>query len=90
MMILMALCLLVYNLGQRQLIISLKTQKATVRNQLNKPTESHTLRWIFQSLCVGLVPRLEATGLCFQGIHFLIRQGVNSILNLTEERCQIL
>jgi transposase len=75
MMMLMALCLLVYNLGQRQLRISLKTQKATVKNQLNKPTESPTLRWIFQ---------------CFQGIHFLVTQGFQRILNLTEERCRIL
>jgi transposase len=75
MMMLMGLCLLVYNLGQRQLRISLKTQKATVKNQLNKPTESPTLRWIFQ---------------CFQGIHFLITQGIQRILNLTEERCRIL
>ena len=44
MMMLMALCILVYNLGQEQLRISLKTQKATVKNQLNKPTESPSLR----------------------------------------------
>ena len=75
MMMLMALCLLVYNLGQRQLRIALKTQKATVKNQLNKPTESPTLRWIFQ---------------CFQGIHILITQGVYRILNLTNEHCRIL
>ena len=75
MMMLMALCLLVYNLGQRQLRIALKTQKATVKNQLNKPTESPTLRWIFQ---------------CFQGIHILITQGVDRILNLTNEHCRIL
>ena len=80
MMMLMALCLLVYNLGQKQLRISLKTQKATVKNQLNKPRESPTLSWIFQSQCLGLVPRLvreapqkgAATRVCFQGIHFLI------------------
>ena len=75
MMMLMALCLLVYNLGQRQLRIALKTQKATVKNQLKKPTESPTLRWIFQ---------------CFQGIHILITQGVDRILNLTNEHCRIL
>ena len=97
MMMLMALCLLVYNLGQKQLRISLKTQKATVKNQLNKPTESPTLSWIFQSQCLGLVPRLvreaprkgAATGVCFQGIYFLITEGVHRILNLTEEGCQI-
>ena len=75
MMMLMALCLLVYNLGQRQLRISLNHQKATIKNQLNKPTESPTLRWIFQ---------------CFQGIHLLIQQGFKQILNLTEPRCYIL
>lgn len=75
MMMLMALCLLVYNLGQRQLRIALKTQKANVKNQLKKPTESPTLRWIFQ---------------CFQGIHILITQGVDRILNLTNEHCRIL
>ena len=75
MMMLMGLCLLVYNLGQRQLRSSLKTEKATVKNQLNKLTERPTLRWIFQ---------------CFQGIHVLITQGVKRIINFTEERCRIL
>ncbi len=75
MMMLMALSLLVYNLGQRQLRIALKTQKATVKNQLKRPTESPTLRWIFP---------------CFQGIHILITPGVHRILNLTKEHCRIL
>ncbi|RUS92265.1 IS1634 family transposase [Trichormus variabilis] len=75
MMMLMALCLLVYNLGQRQLRMSLKAQKATVKNQLNKPIESPTLRWIFQ---------------CFQGIHLLMIQGFQRILNLTESHRHIL
>jgi hypothetical protein len=70
--------------------ILLNTQKATVKNQLNKLTESPNLDWIFQSLCVGGVPRLEPTGVCFQGIHFLMTQGVYRIINLTEERCLIL
>ena len=74
MMMLMGLCLLVYNLGQRQLRSSLKTEKAPVKNQLNKPTESPTLRWIFQ---------------CFQGIHFVITQGIKRLINLTDEHCQI-
>ncbi len=30
-----------------------------------------------------------ATGVCFQGIHFLTTQGVHRILNLTEDRYQI-
>jgi transposase len=75
MMMLMGLCLLVYNLGQRQLRNTLKTEKSTVKNQLNKLTERPTLRWIFQ---------------CFQGIHVLFTQGVKRIINLNEERCRIL
>lgn len=55
--------------------MSLKNQKTIVRNQLNKPTEVPTLRWIFQ---------------CFQGIHILITQGFQQILNLTESCCHIL
>jgi transposase len=73
MMILMPLCLLVYNLGQKQLRSSLKTEKSKVKNQVNKLTESPTLLCIFQSQCVGRLPRLvrEAplqevtTGVCF-------------------------
>jgi hypothetical protein len=73
MMILMPLFLLVYNLGQRQLRSSLKTEKSTVKNQVNKLTEPPTLLCIFQSQCVGLVPQIvrEAplkevtTGVCF-------------------------
>lgn len=75
MMMLMSLCLLVYNLGQRQLRIALKTQKTTVKNQLKKDTQSPTLRWIFQ---------------CFQGIHLMITQCWQRILNLTDSRCRIL
>jgi hypothetical protein len=35
------------------------------------------------------VPQLEATGVSFQAIHFLITQGVYRIMKLTEERCRI-
>ncbi len=57
MMMLMGLCLLVYTIGQRQLRMTLKQEKAAIKNQLNKLTERPTLRWIFQ---------------CFQGIHVAI------------------
>lgn len=75
MLFLMSLCLLVYNLGQRELRNSLKRIKIGIKNQLGKLTLSPTLRWIFQ---------------CFQGIHLLILNGVNQIINLTSERHFIL
>ena len=75
MMMLMGLCLLVYTIGQRQLRMTLKQEKAVIKNQLNKLTARPTMRWIFQ---------------CFQGIHIVIIQGIQQIINLNESRRRIL
>ncbi len=75
MLFLMSLCLLVYNLGQRELRNSLKRVKIGIKNQLGKLTFCPTLRWVFQ---------------CFQGIHLLTLDGINQIVNLTSERHFIL
>lgn len=56
----MALCLLVYTLAQRQMRAALISSKSTVKNQLGKPTVRPTLRWIFQ---------------CFQSIHLVVLNG---------------
>ena len=71
----MALCLLVYNLGQRQLRQALAQARETIPNQLGKPTASPTLRWVFQ---------------CFMAVHLVVFQGVRQVVNLTDERQQIL
>jgi hypothetical protein len=58
----MALCLLVYNLGQRQLRQALALQDETILpTQLGKLTSSPTLRWVFQ---------------CFMAVHLVVLQGV--------------
>ena len=75
MLCLMSLCLLVYNLGQRELRKNLKRAKIGIKNQLGKLTDSPTLRWVFQ---------------CFQGIHLLTLNGIKQIVNLTDERNFIL
>ncbi len=75
MLFLMSLCLLVYNLGQRELRNTLKRVKIGIKNQLGKLTICPTLRWVFQ---------------CFQGIHLLTLNGINQIVNLTSERHFIL
>lgn len=72
---LMALCLLVYNLAQRQLRKSLEQQGETIPNQLGKPTATPTLRWVFQ---------------CFMAIHLVTINGVTQVVNLTDELKQIL
>lgn len=56
----MGLCLLVYNLGQRALRKALTATKKSILNQVGKPTTTPTLRWIFQ---------------CFQSIHLVIING---------------
>lgn len=71
----MGLCLLVYNLGQRQLRRALVDAGESINNQLGKPTQRPTLRWVFQ---------------CFQDVHLLLVAGVKRIANLTEERRWIL
>ena len=71
----MSLCLLVYNLGQRELRKTLKKSHSKVRNQLGKLTNTPTLRWIFQ---------------WFQVVHFLRINQSQKVVNLTEERSLIL
>lgn len=71
----MALCLLVYTLAQRQIRAALSSSKSTIKNQLGKPTERPTLRWIFQ---------------CFQSIHLVFFNNDKQISNLTEDRKYIL
>lgn len=71
----MALCLLVYTLAQRQMRAALLSSKSTVKNQLGKPTEHPTLRWIFQ---------------CFQSIHLVALNNEKGISNLTNYRQFIL
>ena len=71
----MALCLLVYNLGQRQLRQALAHQDETIPNQLGKLTSSPTLRWVFQ---------------CFMAVHLVVFQAVRQVVNLTDDRLHIL
>jgi transposase len=71
----MAVCLLVYNLGQRQLRNALAQATQTIPNQLGKPTQTPTLRWVFQ---------------CFMAVHVVVFSGVKQIVNLTPERKHIL
>ncbi len=71
----MGLCLLVYTLAQRALRQALTNAKQTIKNQLGKPTATPTMRWVFQ---------------CFQSIHLVILDGVQQIVNLTQEHQGIL
>ncbi len=71
----MALCLLVYSLGQRQIRQALVQSAQTIPNHLGKSTATPTLRWVFQ---------------CFMAVHLVVVSGVKQIVNLTPERRHIL
>ena len=71
----MGLCLLVYTLGQRQLRQALAHQEETIPNQLQKPTSTPTLRWVFQ---------------CFQAVHLVYLNHQIQVSNLTDARLKIL
>ena len=71
----MGLCLLVYTLAQRALRQALAQAKQTISNQLGKPTATPTMRWVFQ---------------CFQSIHLVVLNGVQQVVNLSQEHQGIL
>jgi transposase len=57
----MVLCLLVYRLAEHRLREQLAATRQTVPNQVKKPTDRPTMRWVFQ---------------CFEGVDLLqIRHG---------------
>ncbi len=75
MAMLMGLCLLVYNIGQRMIRQELKKRGEKIRNQVKKWIDNPTLRWIFQ---------------LFQGIHLVEIEGREMVSNLREEIRKIL
>lgn len=50
LLMIMTLALFVYSIAQRRLRQQLKDQNETLPNQLNQPTATPTLRWVFQML----------------------------------------
>jgi transposase len=48
LMMVMTLCLMVYNIAQYKMRKALKEREETIPNQLNKPVQNPTIRWIFQ------------------------------------------
>ncbi len=63
----MVLCLLVYRLAEYRLRTRLADSHQTLPNQLNKPTATPTLRWVFQ---------------CFEGIDLLLIHSAAGMTSL--------
>ena len=76
----MVLCLLVYRLAEQRLRQRLAETGASVPDQLKRPTQRPTLRWVFQ---------------CFEGISLVLmeqekRMKVVQVTGLTEVHLLIL
>lgn len=71
----MGLAVMVYTLAQRQLRQALADADETVLDQRQRPTQTPSLRWIFQS---------------FQAIHRVVLNGQVHISNVTPERLKVL
>jgi transposase len=80
LLMIMGLALLVYALAERKLRQALKEMKASLPNQLGRPTQTPTIRWVFQ---------------LFEGLDILlIRQNelvvVRKLLNLRPVQQQVI
>jgi transposase len=76
LLMIMTVCLMVYAALEYRIQQGLQQQGQTVLNQINKPTDRPTARWIFH---------------CFVGIHVLFHGGqCMGILNLNERHWQII
>lgn len=73
--LIMALTLLVYSLGQRQLRAQLAQADDTVLDQKQRPTRTPTFRWILQK---------------FQAIHLVSTGNAQQVSNLSDERRKII
>jgi transposase len=74
-MMIMTLCLLVYNFAQYRVRKTLKEQNEMVPNQLGKPIDNPTVKWLFQ---------------CMEGIAIIRTATQAMITNINDLRCQII
>lgn len=74
LLMVMTLALLLYSVAQRRLRVQLARNHDTVPNQINQPTTSPTLRWVFQ-----LLEGIHRVRVTVQGqVHDLI-EGLNDV-----------
>jgi transposase len=57
LMMVMTLCLMIYNISQHRMRVALEEQNETIPNQLGKQTSTPTLRWAFQLMEGVIVAR---------------------------------
>jgi transposase len=74
LLMVMTLALLVYSVAQRRLRAQLVTHQETVPNQINQPTTSPTLRWVFQ-----LLEGIHRIRMTVQGQAYDLIEGLNDV-----------
>jgi transposase len=74
LLMVMTLALLVYSVAQRRLRAQLVTHQETVPNQINQPTASPTLRWVFQ-----LLEGIHRVRVTVQGQAHDLIEGLNEV-----------
>jgi transposase len=74
LLMVMTLALLVYSVAQRRLRAQLVTHQETVPNQINQPTTSPTLRWVFQ-----LLEGIHRIRMTVQGQAHDLIEGLNDV-----------
>ena len=74
LLMVMTLALLVYSVAQRRLRAQLVRHQETVPNQINQPTTSPTLRWVFQ-----LLEGIHRIRLTVQGQAHDLIEGLNDV-----------
>jgi transposase len=84
LMMVMTLCLLMYNVAQYRLRLKLREEEETLPNQLDKEVQNPTVRWIFQIMeGVGIVRFYEAN------VGAPIRELVTNLTSLRRKIIQL-
>jgi len=68
LMMIMTLCLMVYNAGEYEIRETLKSKNETVLNQVGKATSMPTMRWLFQRMNGINVLSLPGQSACITGL----------------------
>ena len=80
LMMVMTLCLLVYNFAQYRLRQTLKDEHETIPNQLDQPVQNPTLRWIFQ-----LLEGISIVRLCGEMTQGVVKEFVTNLTDLRQK-----
>ena len=76
LLLVMTLALLIYTIAQRRARSTLKNNDETIPNQINKPTQKPTTRWIFQ-----LLNGINIVKLWIDNVPQIIIEGMNDLKN---------